>query len=1185
VTEEQAKGKNSEVTLTEVVPTLFIALGGTGAEVLWRIRRRILNTLWGAGTGQSIRMQGMTEFPFAEFLHIDLDANTVSESGKAIKTDLLGNKIRFSEDERLVKKLDLSSYVKSDDELARYPLVQEWFPLSRSKVIELNIDPEKGAGQIRALSRLYFFDKYGEIKSAIRTKADRLLANVSSDAAQRRLGLKMQTGALKIVVVASTAGGTGSGSFLDLGYLSGIIGRQAATAGVTTNLVLMLPTGYKGAGLSRTQANTYAALMELETCMRQGSRHIQRWSETEIIRDMPETPYSDVYLIDTSNLAAAQTEDIKDIYDMVADALFEDFSTAEFANKKRSISVNQNQYKITPYRSRVDQQTYGDIELAYSRGYSTFGQATIDTHLAQKQEIILSRQVNNMLGVFFGLSAADAKNNAPTESERDDLLTRRMHLGNDNDVIDYDLVTRTDIYRKGTERITYPIVAELLRVNGVARLDDIEKKITDTFEDIRTSGNHKEWTAKIIQTIAQINRDTFKAVESGSGLHEDAIKKRRVELLRDLTDPNRGDGLIKALWARVDNKERGGLGYTIELVQRIKDRLENANTGIVRALQENSKWYADLSGLLRNEETATLQEHLQQAIGKFIGGKEQSEAKLRQIATAVRLYVRYHLYAVANLEAAVLVQDLSEALGKIEGTDTEGNPIWGGYIGDLEEGRNMVRTIIGDVEDQVARTNEAIKQNHAMYFVLPAPKSKLDNLELLPSHQAKAWAEEVFRDFGGMQQLFTLLKDDIGRAELLGKLRHRALTLVDDGSQANTYNPLFEALDAHQNRKQLFGDLLQRAMPWVAAKLDKYLKDTNQNDQYKCLVGVKNAKEFESRYGAELRSRVPTSTMITSKEIGFVEIDTPGKLVCYVELSGLPLPSLKALDDWYTAYREENPKIPVNTHLRVSTFVHPREMTMGELASRADDFKLFVQAVALGVLTREAKGEFSGIYKLSVKGGARKIGDEKRMRMEGLELSYRKDIQLQVELDLEALQKNDPLALWVALLEYYLEASYPLALREIQGIEIERKSLPTLLCGQLVQEWTSRLQIKAGGEAASARLLRIARAELALWTEEISGSTADVYLYEVNTRALQPKRALKREVFAADWGLNGSKRTEASSENSTSAPNNNTAASTGAGQKSIVEELRGLAELKSQGILTEEEFTNMKAALLKKMQS
>ena len=33
---------------------------------------------------------------------------------------------------------------------------------------------------------------------------------------------------------------------------------------------------------------------------------------------------------------------------VVADALFEDFASADFANKKRSIAVNQRQHKIVP---------------------------------------------------------------------------------------------------------------------------------------------------------------------------------------------------------------------------------------------------------------------------------------------------------------------------------------------------------------------------------------------------------------------------------------------------------------------------------------------------------------------------------------------------------------------------------------------------------------------------------------------------------------------------------------------------------------------------------------------------------------------------------------------------------------------------------------------------------------------
>ncbi len=1120
--EELKDGKKTEVTLTEVVPTLFIALGGTGAQVLWRIRRRILNTLWGAGTGNSVRLENLTEFPFAEFLHIDLSAFE-TEQGIAQKSDILANKVQFKESERLVKKLDLNKYTRSDDDLDRYPLVKEWFPLSRKTINELNIDPEKGAGQIRSISRLYFFDKYQEIKSAIRTKADSLLDNVQSDLAQKRLGLKVQTGALKIVVVASTAGGTGSGSFLDLGYLSGWLGKDAANQGVTTNLVLMLPSGYKGAGLTRTEANTYAALMELETCMRQGSRYIKQWTVGEIPRDMSNSPYSDVYLVDTANLAGAKTSDIKDLYDMIADSLFEDFSTAEFANRKRSISVNQNQYKIVPYEMPLPTETYGDMKLSFSRAFSSFGQATIDTHLEQKKNVVLFRQVNGMLKAFFGVASDDPKSNTPTEGERDEILANRMHLGVDNEIVDYDFVVKNDLYKKGAERTTYPLVTELLRVNGISKLDDIEKRIVDRFEEIRTGGNYKEWPTKVAEVITNINHDTFKAVESGSGLHEDAIRKRRADLIAELLDSSRDHGLIRALWMRVDNKERGGLDYTIELIRRIKDRLENANTGVVKALEENAKWFSDLSGLLRNEETASLQEHLLQAIGKWTSAQTQSEMKLKQISEAVKLYVRYHLYAAASREAAELVHALSEALGKQQGTDADGNPIWGGFIGEMEAGRNLVRAIISDSEDQIARTNEAMKQGHAMYFILPAPKSRLDGLELLPRAQARQWAEEAFQDFGGTQQLFSLLKEDTGRTELLSKLRNRALSLIG-GDETDEENPLFAALDQHTNLSQLFTDFLQRAMPWVAAKVEGYLKPQNPKDQYKCLIGVKDARKFEAKYGSLLMSRLPTMTMMTAKEVGFVDIDAPGKVVCYTELSGLPLPSIKALDQWYVSYRSED-KIPVHTHRTTSTFVHARELTLDELSSRAEDFKLFVQAVALGVLKRTERGEDAGLYSVSKRGRTQSVGDEKKLRLVGISEVYRPVIQEQVDGDLEKLTSSDQVAMFVALLEYYAVSVYPIATFRSDGEDVDRKSLPTLMCENLVKEWTRRLELKLG-QGTAERLLRTASALMRDWTIEIPGSASDVYPYEVNMREIQAKRVLLNEVLQSGWTLPGGAQTQ-----------------------------------------------------------
>jgi len=1108
-----SSNQKKEVVLEQVVPTLFIALGGTGAQVLWRIRRRIMNTLWGAG-GESIRLENLTDFPFAEFLQIDL-SSCETEQGRATKTDILANKIEFRENEKLIKKLDLTKYTKSDEELDIYPLIKEWFPLSRKTINELNIDVEKGAGQIRSLSRLYFFDQYQSIKSAIRTKADSLLDNVKSDNAQKRLGLKLQTGALKIVVIASTAGGTGSGSFLDLGYLVDWVGKTVATQGVATNLVLLLPSGFKGANLGRTEANTYAALMELETCMRQGSRYINRWAEGEVPRNLANSPYGDVYLIDTANLAGEKTGEITDIYDMVADALFEDFSTADFANRKRSISVNQNLHKVVPYEMGLPSGQYGNMSVTFSRAYSSFGQSIIDTQLEQKQNVVLFKQVNAMLKGFFGVASDDSRNNIPTEGERDELLSTRLSLGPDNVLIDYNFVVDHDLYRKGTERTSYPLVTELLRVNGISKMDDIETRIDATFEEIRTSGSHKEWSGRIADAVAIINRDTFKGVESGSGIHDDAIRRRRGELLTELTDPRREQGLIKALWSRVDNKERGGLDYTIELIHRLKDRLENPENGIVKRLEDNAKWFADLSGFLRQANTATLQEHLLQAINKLLGGRGQAETKLKQLSESVKLYVRYHLYAIASREAAVLVEALSDSMGKQHGTDVDGNPIWGGFIGELERGRGLVRGIIHASEDQIARTKEAMKQNHAMYFVLPSPKSRIDELELLTQAEARQWAEEVFQDFGGTQELFALLQQDEGRAELMGKLRNRALALIDADGEQNTENPLFAALDQHPNLTLLFSDFMRRSLPWVFAHVDRYLKKDNPNDQYKCLIGVKDSSKFKARYGSLLLRQLPTSALMTEKEIGFVEIDTPGKLVCYTELSGLPLPSLRSLDQWYVSYQSET-KIPVHTHQATGTFVHARELTLDELAGRAEDFKLYIQAVALGVLKRDE----SAIYSVTSRGRVQNAGSEKKFRLSGISESYKRIIADQVNGDLERLTTPDQIALWTALLRYYSEYVYPEAKIHRDEQHEFKKYLPTLMCERLAEEWTRLLERKIGQGSAD-RLLRIASEKLLDLTDEIPGTTAEIYSYEVNAESQKSKRVLRKEVFGSGWTLDG----------------------------------------------------------------
>jgi hypothetical protein len=338
-----------------------------------RVRRRILSAHWGSDGSQ--RVNHLSEFPPAQFLHIDLDVNQTTEQGVRTELDPLAEVVRLPDEDRLCEPLDIGAYSDNDRDLYSYPLLEAWLPLTSAKIRELQIDPSKGAGQIRAIGRLYFFDTYNKIRDSLRSKLLALKRAQSKWDEFDRLGLTPGGDKLRIVVICSVAGGMGSGAFLDLGFLAKSVASEVYRS-TGTDLMLMLPSGYSARNKQRIEANGYAALMELETCMRGDFQFVDGWTETES-RQIPSRPFDDVYLIDSGNIAGQHSADQKDVYEMVADVLFEDFGTGDYASLKRSAVVNQNQFKIPPYEPTVPRQ-YGEMRLPFYAGYSAFGHAVLD---------------------------------------------------------------------------------------------------------------------------------------------------------------------------------------------------------------------------------------------------------------------------------------------------------------------------------------------------------------------------------------------------------------------------------------------------------------------------------------------------------------------------------------------------------------------------------------------------------------------------------------------------------------------------------------------------------------------------------------------------------------------------------------------------------------------------------------
>jgi hypothetical protein len=318
-----------------VGPTLIIGLGGTGKEVVLRLRRKIVE-----------RYGSLSSLPFLRFMHVDTDKTMGASEQYDLRTadDPLHREVQFS----MTERIDLTvaggtgKYVQH---LNNFPNIKRWFP-GGGKIAHLG-DLKDGAGQVRIASRLGFFDASnhqkitGRLEQCRRELSDAAILQPSS-----RLGFNFDATNSKVVVVASLAGGTGSGTFLDMGFLVRRYFPEAERVGI-----LLLPGFFAGyPGGDRVRANGYAALMELNHYTFGHPFHAD-WSvhETE---EMPPPPFSSTYLIDGRNeagLAIGSNGKEFDAYRMIAEVLYQDYSIGSFAGTKRAIRVNLEQFNLNVY--------------------------------------------------------------------------------------------------------------------------------------------------------------------------------------------------------------------------------------------------------------------------------------------------------------------------------------------------------------------------------------------------------------------------------------------------------------------------------------------------------------------------------------------------------------------------------------------------------------------------------------------------------------------------------------------------------------------------------------------------------------------------------------------------------------------------------------------------------------------
>jgi hypothetical protein len=371
-------------------PTIIIGLGGTGGDVLLRIRKRFYE-----------RFGRLSDFPIVHYLWLDTDTTE-----KDILAGEVREYVRFGPTERLMTTIpDTTHYTNHLGEPGNRHIAPWWY-----RGLNALGRMTDGAGQIRPYSRLGFFHHYRDIRAAI-VRAKGQVHDPSghkellTSPMLRQLGLATEVelnASTNVYLVCSIAGGTGSGMLMDMAFLLRDI-FPGAEASLSAWLVF---PGHFGSGIlnDKMNANAYALLKELNHYNYGVPTFDVEW-EPGLSRSMPTPPFDHCYLLDGTNaaglVAGGRAESQATIFEMLAENIFKDFSHGDFATEKRSTRANLKQFMDDTYDGGNR-----DFPQAFIKRYQSLGLASISVPHARIVTACAQMLAARVVDAWAGLSRA-----------------------------------------------------------------------------------------------------------------------------------------------------------------------------------------------------------------------------------------------------------------------------------------------------------------------------------------------------------------------------------------------------------------------------------------------------------------------------------------------------------------------------------------------------------------------------------------------------------------------------------------------------------------------------------------------------------------------------------------------------------------------------------------------------------
>jgi len=1000
------RGKTGDQNLKveAVKPTIIIGIGGSGGDVLLRIRKRFFE-----------RYGALQQFPIVSYLWIDTDA-----TDKAIPNSAaISEQIAFANNEKLMTTIPDTTQYTSD--LNTYPNIKSWFYPGLSKLKTMN----EGAGQIRAYSRLGFYDHYTEIRQAISNAAARVRNVENIEAVREKHRLDVDPSDLQVFIVFSIAGGTGSGMFLDVAFLVKNIfdGQRVSNVGV-----IMMP-GLFNPNEDRVFANGYAALKELEHYSYEHDYQVQWPGSPKLQIQGP--PFNYAYMIDRTNAVRQSVEfaNRETIFNMIAENIFKDFTQGDFAGYKRGVRVNLDQYMYDTYGfGHLNERGESILDQKFITRYGSFGMASITVPSDRIEQACAYKLAADVVDHWGSLSNSDYKAATLTEEVLHKLMPKvRIYEG--NLVVDGKPEQRREIQsallddgRKQGQRIDALITQAVASACNEVR-DNIHKQKNQSIAEYLRAARDRE-LAKLRNDLADPQQwgDYARAVHFNK---ENFLQETQQRLRREIN--------------AVINEQHQSVGYAIALLRQLVNVLRHENHEYIAKFERARDAAVKQAEAAKQELDQLLADTARHERKWSIPGGQKGailRADEDRFLEITPVYLGSLLKVQAHSAAIDFCQRLIDFIGMAE-TNEKGEQINEGLIGNLY-------TLGGQLEDLKRRLLERYdhfrQPNKGELSLYLYDSADIENIYLPKYLGAGDKARKQVESIGDqiLQELNTTVVDlpqlvrEQGMDNVEIRIRDLArvpfLGVKKDFDVIESFYKKFPSAAERENQVRF---VYRKAKFWLSGG-SRPRTYKLQPERHKIIVGIpeegndpSKLKEFETL----LKSKFPEQG---DPALSIYKLTDRTEVVFYSEVGGIPINWADAAADLRQKYllkQAEGEELHTDSHeIKFEDLVVLNDQERKELE---EAHECFLIGLIFGEVwpNLDATGRIKYMWRkrrnIIVKETS--LGIEPRALAELISKSQtRQDILKETNKHLDKVyQDRDQLARFNALLAWYAEEIYP----------------------------------------------------------------------------------------------------------------------------------------------------------------